>query len=274
MVLDYLLSPHQARKDPWSLAIAAMLFVSFGVIIDVLMPSVHGSIIIFAMLPAIPLLWMLMVREEVEEEKDNLLGHAGYYHKHGFLGSIKPHGSLWEILAFFFLGAVIAYTFWYAALPAETSQQMFADQINEVKLIQGAMATAATGNMFTEGKFWFLFEHNLQVLGIMFVFCLLYGIGSVYMLMWNASIIGVVLGGKIATEGIPGVVVGFLGLLPHGIFEISAYFVATIAGGIFSVSLMRGVTKPGFRYVLYDVLFWTGLSLALLAIGAAIEASY
>jgi len=132
-----------------------------------------------------------------------------------------------------------------------------------------------TAQIFSPEKFELLALHNFQVLGLMFLFSLLYGIGALYLLLWNASIIGVILGQKLAEQGILGVIAGFLGLIPHGIFEITAYLVAALAGGIISIAIMRSSNKkPFFKYMIEDVALLTLLSIVLLVIGAAIEAYY
>ncbi len=268
MVLDFLVSPNGVKKDPWMLVVATFVFVSFGVLVELHVP-IQGSIIIFAMVPLIPLVWQVLFSEEDEEEKAVEAFKAGK----GPLRLFWNHVDLWEVFAFFFLGATLAYTFWFAILPTADSAALFAPQLKEVQLIQGSLTG---GRVFSPDTFQFLFQHNLQVLGLMLVFSLVYGIGSIYLLLWNASIIGVVLGGKIHALGPIGLVTGFLGLLPHGIFELSAYFLASIGGGLLSMELMRsGLKKPVlFCHVFLDVLVLIGVSLLLLAIGAAIEASY
>ncbi len=272
MVLDFLVSPSQATKEPWSLILATFVFVSFGVLVELYLP-IRGSIIVFAMVPLIPLVWMVLMREEEAEEAEL----EAFQHGKGKLNLFSRHVDLWEVFAFFFIGATLAYTFWFALLPPETTSGLFADQLREVNLIRGS---AIQGQFFNtaaqENQFWFLFNHNLQVMGLMILFSLVYGIGSIYLLLWNASIIGVVIGGKVHELGISGAFIGFLGLLPHGIFEMSAYFLASIAGGLFSMEFMkRGFTKPDlFRHVFIEVLLLILLSLLLLGVGAWVEASY
>ncbi len=270
MVLDFLISPSQAEKEPWTLVLATFIFVSFGVLVELYLP-IKGSIIIFSMVPLIPLVWNVLLKEEEEEEaaveaskKD---GRREVLFSH--------HVDLWEVFAFFFLGATLAYTFWFALLPVENTQALFADQLNEVNLIRGSVIQGQFLEA-NEKQFTFLFNHNLQVLGLMLLFSLVYGIGSIYLLLWNASIIGVVIGGKIHEMGPYGAVVGFLGLLPHGIFELSAYFLASIAGGLFSMEMMkRGFTKPAlFKHIFLEAVILIILSIILLAAGAWIEASY
>jgi len=271
MVLDYLISPREAKRRPYEVFVVAALFVSFAVLAQLFIPSIRGSIIIFAMVPAIPLMWSLLVREEHDEEEEIQACYRTHYWEGTSVTSIlSRHAALVEVFSFFFLGAVFAYAVWAAALPPQQTQALYGDQLNELNAIRGMN----TGKFFDIARFEYLLGHNLQVLGLMFAFCLVYGMGSVYLLLWNASIIGLVVGGKM-NEGLLGVAMGFLSLLPRGIFEIAAYFVASIAGGVLSVAIMRKHYKSGiFRFVLRDVGALTALSLVLLAIGAAIESAY
>lgn len=289
MVLDFLVSPSQVRRDPWALVVATFIFVSFGVLVELFLP-IRGSIIIFTMVPLIPLVWQLLLEEEQDEEREV----EDFKSNKGQLTSVfghllKHHADIVEVFAFFFLGAALAYTFWFAVLPAGPfdllgysvpgSNELFAEQLKEIELIQasviqGRVATPMGG--VSGSLFMFLFTHNLQVLGLMVLFSLVYGIGSIYLLLWNASIIGVVVGKKMQAIGPLGVVQGFLALLPHGIFELGAYFLASIAGGLFSMELMKnGLRKPVlFRHVFKVSAALLVVSVLLLAVGAFIEASY
>ncbi|MFH0973978.1 MAG: stage II sporulation protein M, partial [Candidatus Micrarchaeota archaeon] len=295
MVLDVLIPPRRALRQPWLIAVASAVFVTGGVALQLLIPSLHASAVIFAMVPAIPLIWTLLMHEERLEE------NACYRFASPLAGERKffeYHSRLILVFAWFFFGAIVAYCAWYAVLPAPAVQSVFGDQLNEVKAIEGFAANAAnaagnaanaaanagasaagvTGRVFSEGKFLTLLTHNLQVLGLMFLFCLVYGVGSVYLLLWNASIIGVVIGARVKAEGVLGFATGFLGLFPHGIFEVAAYFVASIAGGILSMAVTRFARSKCPRReapaLALDVVILAVVSVALIAIGAAIESSY
>ncbi|MFA6048748.1 MAG: stage II sporulation protein M [Candidatus Micrarchaeia archaeon] len=264
MVLELLVSPHKAKREPWDLAILAFVFVSVGVGLRVMLPSMDGSPVVFAMVPAIPLLWTLLVREEREDEE---------FHRHN-RGFFDYHADLIEIFGFFFIGASIAYTAWYVLLPPETAAAVFESQLDEIKLVQGAMS-AATAAAFKPETFQLLFYHNLQVLALMFVFSLVYGIGSIYLLLWNASVIGVFVGTYVHSGGLAGVINAILGLIPHGSLEIIAYFIASISGGILSVAIARHRWQhPEFKYVMLDVLLLAAVSVILLVLGALLESSY
>ncbi len=291
MVLEYIISPREASHKPWELFIVSFLFVSFGVLTQLLIPSLQGSVIIFALIPLIPLFFFALLTDEAAEEhydmmkeeieswkkvlkvvKDEELSHLSPFAiGHRFKRILRVHKALIELFAFVFLGSIAAYAFWFAILPKDISYNMFFQQLQEIHTLKDLV----TGQIFSSGRFEFLLDHNLQVLGLMFAFSIVYGIGALYLLLWNASIIGVILGERMIEKGLLGLVLGFLGLVPHGIFEIAAYLVAALAGGILSISIMRSSNKKTFfRYLLEDVGLLVFLALALLAIGALIESSY
>ncbi|HEV8290145.1 MAG TPA: stage II sporulation protein M, partial [Candidatus Norongarragalinales archaeon] len=171
---------------------------------------------------------------------------------------------------FFFLGSVIAYAFWSAVLPQDIANAVFADQIQEVERLAHPLSLFA----FSQEAFQGLFLHNFWVLLLVFVFSLLYGIGSLYILLWNASLVGVFIGGKTVSMGISGFLSAVLALLPHGVFEVSAYFVASIAGGLLSAAIMRRhYARLEFRYVLRDVAILGVMAAILLVMAAIIESA-
>jgi uncharacterized membrane protein SpoIIM required for sporulation len=286
-LLEALISPQKARSEPWSILVVAFLFVSFGVIVEIAFRgAIKGGMIIFAMVPAIPLIWHLVVWEEKKEEEELQKYYDTYYK---IFPEKKPsrkaypfvayHWKLLSVFAFFFIGATLGYIFWYSVLPHEKSLELFADQIAQAQMISQKASSVSGqvvfGMVFKKDLFALLVVNNLQVLGAMFLFSLLYGIGAIYVLLWNASLIGFVIGNEVVGKGIVQGILSLFGLLPHGIFEISAWFVASIAGGILSVAIMsRHYQKPEFKYILWDIAVLTVISLELLVIGGFIESSY
>lgn len=258
--IELLISPRQAKQNPWLLAALAFVFVSTGVIVEILLPVIQGAVVVFAMVPAIPLIWSLLVREEHEEEKQLKLLKSS---------SVAYHLPLLEVFAFFFVGATAAYAFWYSFLPAELSKTIFSAQLEEIKNIGLTVGKVIEWNFATR-----LFQHNLMVLAFMLVFSLVYGVGSIYLLLWNSSIIGVFIGGKLLAGGLPALLSGLVGIFPHGVFELGAYFIATVAGGILSAAIMRRHTHlPEFKLIAFDVVKLLLLALLMLAVGAVVEAT-
>ena len=264
-MIELLLSPKRAKREPWQLLFLSAFFVSLAVIVNLALPSIEGGVITFAMIPSIPLIWHLLVREEREEEKNlNLLRE----------NSFQYHLPLLEVFAFFFLGAALAYCTWYVMLSTvapDSASTVFEAQLKEIRVI-GLSSTS--GQLFRLDFAAKLFEQNAVVLAFMFVFTLVYGIGAIYLLLWNASIIGIFIGSKLTTVGLGGFLRSTIAILPHGSLEIGAYFLASIAGGILSVALMHEHHKRDeFKYILKDAAILTVLSVVGLAIAAILEST-
>jgi len=124
--------------------------------------------------------------------------------------------------------------------------------------------------------FMCLFQNNLIVLALVLVFSFVFGAGAIYIITWNATIVGVLIG-TIARSGGGNVIVNYLialpmsllSLLPHGIFEIGAYFFGGLAGGMLSAALVRG--KLPKKSVIKDVFTIFLIAVVLVAIGALVE---
>ena len=265
-MIEILISPKRAKREPWELLLLSAFFVSLAVVVNLTIPSLEGGVVTFAMIPAIPLVWALLVREERDDERMAMLKTR----------SFRYHLPLVEVFGFFFLGATIAYMAWYAALATinpETADTLFSSQLKEIRAI-GLSSNNAAGNIIQPSFALHVLEHNLTVLAFMFIFTLVYGIGSIYLLLWNASIIGVFIGTKLTQLGVPGLLQSVLAILPHGILEVTAYFLASIAGGILSFALMREHHKrEEFKFILTDVALITVVAIAALLLAAILEST-
>ena len=115
----------------------------------------------------------------------------------------------------------------------------------------------------------------------------MYGVGALFILTWNATVIataaGIFIRENLSTLGssIGAISVakyfhlfslGILKYMVHGVFEIMAYFVAALAGGIISVAVIRHVFgSKKFERIIFDVSELLIISIALIAISAVIE---
>jgi len=282
LVLECILSPKCARKQPVKLLGVSFIFFSAGVLVYLAIPGLNGTPLIFTLLPFLPLVFRLLIWEEKEEEAGLRRHETGFF---------DYHNVLLQSYAYIFLGAIIASVFWYCLLiqfSPDTAHNAFDNEISEISAIAYAVnqTGAATANAIRPDFFSLLFGHNMQVLALMLLFSLLYGVGSLYLLLWNASVIGVFIATAICAAGpivdassmlnvFFSALNAFFGLLPHGIFELSAYFVASIAGGVFSVAIMRRhLERPELKSVLFDSFVLVLIAIALLFVGALVESSY
>ena len=116
-----------------------------------------------------------------------------------------------------------------------------------------------------------IFSNNIYVLIFTILFSLVFGAGAIFILVWNASVIGAAIG--IFTKGslanLPG---GLLRYMVHGIPEISAYFVGALAGGIISVAVIRkDLQGSGTWKILQDSLLLVIIAIMILVVAGLME---
>ena len=269
--METIISPRYARENSWSIAALGAVFVSLAVgIVHWFGLSSQSSLLmmVFVIIPSIPFLVDLIQFQEAETTRT-----AGK-----FFGSrtLARHAPMIAVMFSFFIGLTAAFTFWYAVLPESTSSLLFNTQVDELAAVRGSFSGMAVETIETiETKMLLAFEtiflHNLEVLLLILAFSMLYGAGAIYVLIWNASVIGVFLG-NIAKSGQIGM--GIAGIVPHGVFELLAYTTAALAGGILSrVIVLRRLRVIEEHQTVYDVAKLAGWAIVFLALGAFIEST-
>lgn len=280
MVLEFWFEQKSITPNSLEIIVQAIIFVSIavaGVHLIGLQQAATAFLFLIG-LPSIPFLLKVFQCEiEVEEKKDKVLGSS----------TLARHYNALRVLSAFFFGLVIAFTFWYLFLPPQTNSYFFGVQVQELRSVQGVFNDSSQGLAVASNvAFETIFTHNLQVLLFIIIFSLVYGAGAMFILIWNASVIGVflgefsksyVIGQGAALTGlfggqVTGIGLGLLGILPHGIFELLSYLTAALAGGILSAAIIRGDTKEKvFLYIVYDTAKLFAWAVAFLAIGAFLE---
>jgi len=270
LVLEELIDAEAARKNPLAIIALSAAFASIAVLVVQFIDFGNSSdllLLVFTIIPSIPFLLNLVKYGEREAREAKQ-----------FLGSttLARHAPAIIALSAFFLGLTLAFTVWYIVLPAQESEKLFAIQKSELESVRAVSSQLA--GAFLNAKFLNAFEliflHNLQVLLLAVGFSLLYGAGAVFILVWNASIIGVFLGGITKTGGSLLASSSALGILPHGFFELLAYSTGALAGGILSHAMVtRKINKLEFFHVVYDAAKLTAWAILFLAVAAFIESS-
>ncbi len=194
---------------------------------------------------------------------------------------LKEHTKVLLFLCFFFLGIAATMTFAYIFLPGTAVNTLFATQH---EAFGRTTSQVITGNATLPEVFLRILVNNMRVLFFSIVLSFLYGVGSIFILTWNASIIAVATGYlfkvKLASAASA---IGFASVssyfnaasfsffryMTHGLLEMAAYFVAGLAGGIISVALIR--RNLGRDMVLSDSLILILISLIMLIIAGVIE---
>jgi len=274
MVLEALTNPLRAEARPWTSFIWGFAYATIATFLSLWIFAQYASLVMvfLASLAAVPLFYNTM---RVEEEKD--------LNTDSEMARLNEHRKAFTFFMFLFLGMVAAFTLWYLVLPSPWVQSLFNIQAETITGLQQHVS----GNVVRGGLFSRIFLNNLKVLAFCVLFSFIYGMGALFILTWNASVISVAMGNFIraqlaAAAGSIGlgtlssylyiVTLSFVRYFIHGIPEILAYFVGALAGGIISVAIAKhDFGTKRFEKVLLDAADLTLLAIGLLFIGAIIE---
>jgi uncharacterized membrane protein SpoIIM required for sporulation len=276
MVLESMVVPDSWGKHPQRMLLIGFIYATVGIFLGLWVFGKYSSLAgIF--LTTIPLVVVMYRAFNDEEEKDMRIC------KEYIL--IKEHMRVLALFLYLFLGIVGAYTFWFSAFPTELGLNAFSSQMDSIKAIT-AGATPVGAATSQDIRFGMIIANNARVLAFCILFSFIYGAGAVFILVWNASVIGVAIGsvirgavGRLAQGGggvsfihyliaVPG---GFAYLV-HGLPEIASYFIGALAGGIISVAVVcHHYRSKEFRHVVFDAVDLTVLSFLTLILAALIE---
>lgn len=274
MVLEALTNPFRAEARPWTLLVHGFLYASIAAVLSVWIFADYASLVMvfLATIAGIPLFYNTM---RVEEEKDILLDSE--------TSMLKEHSRAITFCFFLFLGMVIAFTLWYTVLPSDVASSLFNVQSQTIAgLNQEVTGQFARFNLFSK-----IFLNNIKVLVFCILFSFIYGMGALFILTWNASVIGVAAGNFIRTNvatyastlGLAKfsaylyvVSLSFVRYFIHGVPEILAYFVAGLSGGIVSVAIIKhDFGTKHFEKIILDASDLLLIAIGLLFVAAIIE---
>jgi len=274
MVLESLTNPLAAERKPKHMFLFGLLYSSVAALLSLWIFEENASLVMVFLttVACVPLFYNTI---KMEERKDETISTERIL--------LKEHGKALSFFIFLFLGIVVSLTIWYVILPSPMSENLFSVQTATItKINHYPMGSAIHLNIFSK-----IFLNNLQVLVFCILFAFLYGVGAIFILTWNASVISAAIGNFIriglseiaATAGMAKIggyfkVVSF-GLLRysiHGIPEILAYFTAGLGAGIISIAILRHrLDFEKFKRVLIDSTDLIIFSLVFLVIAAFLE---
>lgn len=273
MVVEALLFPLKAEKKPWQMFFIGFLYTSIGIFLALWIFREQASLIMVFMITmaALPIFYNTM---KLEESKDMIIDTE--------TALLREHNKAIVFFMYLFAGITIACAVWYAVLPTQVINQLFDKQIGTIQTINNQVSGNVINNL---SIFWKILFNNLKVLAFSVLFALIYGAGAIFILAWNATVIGAAIGNFIRvnissyTSSLGMLEAGnyfhvvSLGLLKysiHGIPEIAAYFYGGLAGGILSVAFIRKHFKTDkFSAVLLDF-----SELVMIAVGFLVAATF
>lgn len=273
-----LINPKKAERRPWEMFFIGAFYASLSVLLvnwvfsqdAVLVKSSGILVVLFTVLFSLPFIYYTIRLEEKKITKTS-----------GSWELLKDHRKAIYAFLWLFLGFTIAFAFWYSVLP---STQSFRAQIETYCTINRPGnfdscvrqygikdSTQVTPFLTNTERLFLIFTNNMYVLLFTLVFSLIFGAGVIFILAWNASVIGAAIG--IFTDyQLSALPLGILRFFVHGVFEIGSYFIIALAGGMVSVAVIRHETgTEKFWNVLQDSLNLIIVSVIVLFFAALLE---
>jgi len=277
-MLEMLINPKKAERKPWEMFFVGLLYASLSVLLvnwvfaqDSVLAKRSGILVVlFTVLFSIPFIYYTLRYEErkITEKK-------------GSIQLIKEHKKAIYAFLWLFVGFTVAFSFWYTVLPTTES---FRAQIETYCMINRPAnfnecvaqygikdSTISIPFMTNKERLFLIFTNNMYVLIFTLIFSLLLGAGVIFILAWNASVIGAAIG-IFTSSDIVYLPLGLLRYFIHGLPEIASYFIVALAGGMVSMAVIKHETGTDkFWEILQDSLNLIIIAIVLLFIAALIE---
>lgn len=264
-MLESLLDFKELNKKPYLMfvwafiiclvSIAISLQLSYNVVVSGSTISLTGLFaVLFIVMGSVYLITMIIKKEERIEEKD-IIEH----HKKSFW---PRHEKDIILIMFYFAGLTLAFAISASFLPAET----FQIQVSKINQIQGIAGAVVDHNaLFSQ-----ILSNNMQVLAFSFFFSFIFGAGAVFILAWNASILGVYIGQ--ISQSVWHIPIVSLSFIPHGLPEIAGYVCAGLAGSLISAAIIRKQKRGVLKIITTDSFKVLLLGVVLIILAAGVEA--
>lgn len=179
------------------------------------------------------------------------------------------HRELIQVYSMLFLGILCSYAIIQALMPVVAEEKVFLPQLTAY----GALPTGEFGHV----NFQTIFFGNFIVLCACFAFSLIYDVGSMLFLTWNASVWGALIGYMASIvrpyeNALFSFIDFFLRVFPHMFTEAIAYFLAIIGGVIISKAIVQHKrADEAFNIKLQQGLILFVISILILLVGAWLE---
>ncbi len=273
MVLSSLINPAKAEKHPYEFILFGFIYASLGISLSLWIFKEETSLVmlILTVMAAAPFMINLL---KLEEKKDTLLDEP--------MTMLKEHVRAINVYASLFIGFTFSFAVWYLLLPNSLLHTVFRVQTSTlIEITGGAVMHSDTYYFFSK-----IFLNNIKVFVFCILFSFIYGLGALFVITWNASVLGVAMGDLIkkfimaaapAGGGLllyfKGFGLSFIRYFIHGIPEILAYLIGGIAGGIISAAIANhDFNTKNFQKVLFDSANLILAGILILLIAAILEA--
>jgi len=266
MVLEFLIQ--YELKKPLHLFLTGVFFSSVSVMISAALFSHAPSMVVVAFM-TLPLVYVFtdILKSESVREADT----------HDLKTLFFENIDLAKIYLYLFLGMVVGISVWFTILPKEILANIFSEQLYNLNQIGVTTGFATNPEVFT-----LIALNNIKLVLLCTLLSFVFSAGALFILSWNASVVGVAIGSLVSRLQATGQAAGIalaqgLGLgtayyILHLVPEVVAYFYASVAGAFISSAMLRyePFSKPSNRLMVI-ALALVCISIALILLGALVE---
>lgn len=212
------------------------------------------SVLLISLASSYPLISYI---ERKEEEEERLKSEFKI---------LKQHEEELTLYLVFFLGVTFTFVFSYFLLP----ESFFSLQIGTINSLT---QPEVSSGFFSTSFLNLILKNNLFVFSTTFIVSFLFSAGMIFILVWNASVLGVFL--SKASNSLTHLPIFSLGYLPHGLIEISSYILAGLSGFLLSRQIenlsIRDESHETSIYLFEDSLVLVGIGLVMLFVAGILE---
>ncbi len=276
-MLEMILNPRRSLQRPWEMFFVGLFYAALSVLLvhwifsgDAVLVKYSGILVVtFTVMFSMPFVFYMI---QLEESKDSQIENSWRL--------LREHGRAIHAFMWLFIGLIVAFSFMYIILGSTDNYKAQIETycaINDPQAFdsctqQYGLTTGEVTGSSTSG--WFLgsiFTNNLYVLIFAIVFSIIFGAGGIFILAWNASVIAAAMV-IFAKQDLYSLPLSLGRYMIHGLPEIGAYFVGTLAGGILGISIIKREFRDGkFWNILFDSLLLIIAAIILLLIAGLVE---
>jgi len=254
--LSAILKPETIKKQPTNAVFIAALMIGVGFVSAFfIFPAEFSiSIISFSSLFMLPFVIRMLETERMKKGQ-----------KSKFTQIFNRHHSIIIFFIFIFIGMSIEYTLLFGFVPPDIGNIAFEQQLNLV-------LRAPVGYFVNMEIFWEIVTNNLRLVFVCMLLSVFYGVGAIFILNYNSSIVGMIYGASIRSiiwGATYPVFPNPLWYLPHIILEVTAYLFASIAGAMMYRAIKLG--ERSYNAFMRDSMIFLALSIALIFIAGYVE---
>lgn len=261
-MLEQLFPVTWLERKAWFSFILGICYATLGIgSALVLFPGEPGlASVAFISLLSLPSLNRILTIEEEQDAAEKKFQVSNIF---------RNHMDLLGVYVFLFIGVFLVFSVFAVFLPNIASNNLFSEQIYAIGL---------SGRAYSPSTFGAIFSNNMVIFLFSLIASFIYGSGAIFILIWNASVWGVVFGvtarnsASVNYNPLAYFSLITLAVIPHMITEASAYIMAALSGGIVSKAvLFEKIFSERFTKVVQGALVIFFFAVLLLIVSAYIE---